>query len=285
MKIAIVLNFNNYKNTIYCVNNLIKSGIDKTIIVDNASINNSYSKLKKKFMKEMKVDIIYSDVNNGYSSGNNIGLKFAERTYGLDNYIYIVNPDTIVNKEIINGVFLLAKKKSDAGMITTKVNNTMNSVWRHTNLLLGFIFNLWIVNIVLYKFGIIERRIYKKEKNKFQKVEVVSGAFFGIDQNKFKKVGYFDEGTFLYYEEEILFCKLRDVGLNNYIINDLSYRHFGQSSTDIPKLNSKNINDQSRLYFLTKYNNAGVVYIFFYRLINIIDNYFFKFYSKIKRHT
>lgn len=278
LKIAIVLNFNNYKSTLSCTNSLIKSGVNKIIIVDNASTNGSYEKLEQKYAKEKNINTIKSAVNQGYATGNNIGLQFAERNYGLNNIIFIVNPDTIVNKKVIDQVSKVIKNNPNAGMVTTKVNGTMSSVWKHTGLVRGFIFNFWLINTLLYKFGIMERKIYEKGKDNIQKVEVVSGAFFGISQKKFKKVGYFDNNTFLYYEEEILSYKLRKSNLQNYCINNLSYKHAGQSSTHIAKLQLKIINDKSRLYFLKKYEGAGPIYSCIYKLINLFDNQFLKFY-------
>lgn len=284
MKIAIVLNFNNYENSISCTHKLIESGIDRVIIVDNASVNDSYDKLKQEFNKRDEINVIRSSKNNGYASGNNIGLELAEKIYGLNNIIYIVNPDVQVNSDVIDSVASIIKKTPNAGMVTTEVNNSMNSTWRHTNLLRGFIFNLWILNIILYKFGIIERKFYKKASKSIQKVEVVSGAFFGINQKTFKRVGYFDDQTFLYYEEEILFCKLNRSNFENYIVNNVSYSHIGQSSTSIPRLQSKIINDRSRLYFLTKYDEANSVYILLYKMINIIDNQLFRLFHKLKKY-
>lgn len=284
MKIAIVLNYNNYENSISCTNKLIESGVDRVIIVDNASKNNSYEKLQQEFNKKNEVRIIRSSTNNGYASGNNIGLKFAEKMYGLNNIVYVVNPDVLVNSDVINNVASVIKEILNAGMVTTEVNNSMNSAWRHTGLLRGFIFNLWVVNIILYKFGIIERKGYKKSSNNIQKVEVVSGAFFGIDQKAFKIVGYFDDQTFLYYEEEILCCKLKKNKFENYIVNNVSYSHAEQSSTNIPKLQSKIINDKSRLYFLTQYDNANAIYILLYKMINIVDNQIFKLFFRLKKY-
>lgn len=39
MKIAVVLNFNNYKSTISCTTTLIASDVDKVVIVDWIEVN------------------------------------------------------------------------------------------------------------------------------------------------------------------------------------------------------------------------------------------------------
>ena len=45
------------------------------------------------------------------------------------------------------------------------------------------------------------------------KVEVVSGCFFMIRKDILELVGNFDNTTFLYYEENILACKLKSIDI------------------------------------------------------------------------
>ena len=279
MKIGIVLNFNNYKSTLRCTNNLIKSNIDKVIIVDNASTNNSFFYLENVFKDIEKVDVICSRKNSGYASGNNVGLYYVKRHYGNDNIIYIVNPDTIVNEEIIDQIALFIRKTKNIGMVTTKMNGTMENVWHRTGLIRGFFFNLWFVSHLLYKLHITEAKHYRETQEVSQPVDVVMGAFFGIDQNIFNSVGFFDEKTFLYYEEEILSCKLRAEGYQNYILTNYSFKHKGQGTTRFNRLKIKKINDKSRLYYLVKYNNANKLYVYMYRVINRIENSLLKIIS------
>lgn len=79
MNIAIVLNYKNYSQTIECAQILIEAGMDRIIIVDNASPNNSYLFLKKNFNRSRQVFVVESEKNGGYAEGNNFGLVFAEK--------------------------------------------------------------------------------------------------------------------------------------------------------------------------------------------------------------
>lgn len=116
-------------------------------------------------------------------------MKYIESKYGLDNVIYIFNPDVKVNKHTVNQIAQKIYSKKNIGMVTTRVNNSMRSVWKHTGLLRGYIFNLF--GRIVYKLlGLEERKFYKR-KNDFQRVDVVSGAFFGINQRVLKPDCYF----------------------------------------------------------------------------------------------
>jgi len=58
----------------------------------------------------------------------------------------------------------------------------------------------------------MEYRDFKIEPNKLSYVEALPGSFFVIKMEPFKQIGYFDENTFLYYEEVILAKKLMNAG-------------------------------------------------------------------------
>ena len=65
------------------------------IVVDNRSKNESESILNDKYHENSKVDFIVSDINGGYSYGNNYGAKYALNKYNSE-YIIVANPDVIL---------------------------------------------------------------------------------------------------------------------------------------------------------------------------------------------
>ena len=95
-------------------------------------------------------------------------------------------------------------------------------------------------------------------------MDVNSGAFFGIRQTVFNKVGYFDSATFLYYEEQALTFKLQAKGYQNYLLLTSSYVHQGQGSTQLTTRKVLGYYQQSRRYLLTQYLHAGKMALLFY---------------------
>lgn len=73
---------------------------------------------------------------------------------------------------------------------------------------------------------------YKEEDYKKSRLEVecVSGAFFVIKYSLLKKVGYFDENVFLFYEEDILASKLKKLGYKEISLNNINFKHFESQS-------------------------------------------------------
>lgn len=275
MNIAIVLNYKNYSQTIECAQILIEAGMDRIIIVDNASPNNSYLFLKKNFNRSRQVFVVESEKNGGYAEGNNFGLVFAEKKWGVseENVVFIVNPDVVVNRRSIDSIsnFILENKK--AAIVSSALNGTVDNAWHHMTPISSFVYNFWILKWFLLKLGMREGGHYTLNKNKaYRRVDVVLGAFFGVKQDLFKNIGYFDKGTFLYYEEEILYAKMAKVGRQSYILTDSNYKHIGRGSTSLKKVSFKKINDASRLYVLTKYYHVGKAYQIITKFVNNFDN-------------
>ena len=76
----------------------------------------------------------------------------------------------------------------------------------------------------------------------------------------FKKVGMFDENTFLYYEELILGKKLANKSLNIYVDTNYSIRHNLSISVDksLNSINKYKILKKSQKYFVKHYLNTNI---------------------------
>lgn len=275
MIVAVVLNYNNYKQSIHCCTRLLESGVDRVVLVDNNSTNQSYAALNQFFERDVNVSVIRTFENRGYAAGNNTGIHYVENNFKpLSNIILmIVNPDVVVNRATVNKLVSKVKSGNNVGGVTALINGEVNSAWHHITPFTGFVFNSWITLWILTKFKLRQGGYYKvnQEKNDVA-VDVVTGALFAIKLDVMLKVGCFDEGTFLYFEEEALSSRLRDAGFISYLVTDCSFTHEGRGSTSLNKIAFKRINDASRLYVLQKYYGTGAIYTGLYKLINHVDN-------------
>ena len=117
---------------------------------------------------------------------------------------------------------------------------------------------------------------YKEEhyKKDTSYVDVVSGCFFLVDSNFLSENDYFDEATFLYYEEQILASKVKEKNKKELVNNKVVIIHDHSVSVDksIKRVEKQKILKQSQRYFTKKYLKAnklqmGLLYItdYFYR--------------------
>jgi GT2 family glycosyltransferase len=92
---AIVVNYRTPRLTIECVESLMRSTVQPTIlIIDNHSGDDSAAVLRERFARSPEVAIHARSVNDGYAGGNNFGLELA-REQGA-RLAFVLNSDTVL---------------------------------------------------------------------------------------------------------------------------------------------------------------------------------------------
>lgn len=253
----VILNYNDYETTIKLVNNIKNYNIvDEIVIVDNNSTDSSFEHLK--LLMNEKITVLKNSCNKGYSSGNNLGCKYLIEKYEKCN-IFISNPDIIIKDEQIL-IDLLDTFKLDVGIVSPLIleNNKYNRGWKLPTPFVDALMNIPIIhNKVREKNLLYSEERYNRD---IVDVEVVSGCFFLIRSDVLKKVNFFDENVFLYYEENILGKKLKDLNIRSVVNTKVEVIHNHSVSIDknVKKLNKIKILKKSQMYFEKHYNKANI---------------------------
>ena len=214
----VILNYNSANETLTLVNQIRSFDSNSlVVVVDNCSSDESPAILKES--QNVGYELILSDVNGGYGKGNNLGLKFLLNVNPV--YVAICNPDICIESkhiERLKGNLSLSDNVAVAGLQMVDEQNTPhNSAWFLPSLLDDIILSS---SILLRLFG----NPVLKKKNRLE-VEVIQGAFFLANYQKFQQVDFFDERTFLYCEERILGQKLKANDLKVHFDGSLSFIH------------------------------------------------------------
>lgn len=253
----VILNYNDYETTIKLINNIKNYNvIDEIAIVDNNSTDASFEHLK--LLISEKIAVLKNSCNNGYSSGNNLGCKYLIEKYEKCN-IFISNPDIIIKNEQ-SLIDLLDTFKLDVGVVSPLIleNNKYNRGWKLPTPFIDALMNIPIIhNKIREKKLLYSEEHYNKD---IVDVEVVSGCFFLIRSDVLKKVNFFDENVFLYYEENILGKKLKDLNIRSVVNTKVEIIHNHSISIDknVKKLNKIKILKRSQMYFEKYYNKANI---------------------------
>lgn len=261
----IILNYNDYETTYDMINQIKNYKIlDYIIIVDNNSTDSKYEKLKK--LEKNNIKVIKTNENKGYAYGNNYGIKYLNNNYKVD-YIIISNPDIIVSEDVIKKL----KKEMDTNKKISIIAPTIKQLneelkgWKLPRYSDELLSNINYIHRIAKK-----RTLYPLEyyNDKLTKVEVVSGCFFMARKTDFEKINYFDEGTFLYYEENIIGKKLKDINKNTYVDNEVSVIHNLSISVNksFNSIKKYKILKESQKYYEKKYNNLNIFKMFILRL-------------------
>ncbi|MEG0825981.1 MAG: hypothetical protein RR404_00770, partial [Bacilli bacterium] len=108
------------------------------------------------------------------------------------------------------------------------------------------------------KFLDYKENYYKKI---FSQVEAVSGCFFLMKSSIIERMGYFNENVFLFYEENILGSKVKQLNLRILVSNKIkvSHRHSVSINKSVKKINKYKVLKKSQAYFQKNYNHANII--------------------------
>lgn len=265
----VIVNYNDYKTTKRLIDNIRDYKVfDKIVIVDNKSSDNSLKELKK--LENKRIVVIDSGKNKGYSYALNVGCKYL-----IDKYkeckIIVSNSDIIIQSENdIKDLFELVKGKNVIVGPTIIEGNNLNRGWILPKPMDDVAMNI----LGLYKKYQKRHLMYQDSyyNKDISKVGTVSGCFFAISSKHLEEMGYFDENVFLYYEENIMGVKTKDLGKNIIVANNIDVIHDHAVSIDksLKRIKKYDILKNSQYYFEKTYNHASKGELFLLRLTNKI---------------
>lgn len=277
MKVAvIVVNYNDAEQTVSYVNKIKEyKNIQRIVVVDNLSTNTeTMGKLRK--IDSSKVSVVQTEKNGGYAYGNNFGVKYLESQNEIFDYIIISNADIEVGEIAIDKCLQVLKNNTDVGIVAPRMYNLNHkpirrSCWKIRTFWLDVIHSTRLLELLFYKklrAGEYSDEEYKKE---LLQVEAISGAFFIVRYDAFKKVNYLDENVFLFYEEDILAKKMQENGYKVFCKNDVKFIHYESKTIGKTLSYYRKIKQlyKSKMYYHKKYNKINKLQIFIFQVLNI----------------
>ena len=188
------------ENVIFdCLKSIKK--LNKIIIYDNS---NDFSLKNKVTKKYPNIRYILSKNNIGYGAANNKIFKIAKTPY-----VFILSPDTIVDKNCVNTLIDQANQSIKSFSIISPAANEKN-------------------------YGFFSKKIIQKKNSKnIISVDYVKGFAMLINISKIKKIGMFDENIFLYMEEIDLCRRLKKNNENIFLIKEAKIKHLFAKSSNI----------------------------------------------------
>jgi GT2 family glycosyltransferase len=200
------------------------SAIDyELVVVDNASADDSALMVREEFKN---VILIVSDSNEGFSSACNKGIIASS-----GEFILILNPDTVIDREAITVALTFMKSHPEAGAAGAKMvdgngkflpeskrgfPSPLTSLFRFTGM--GRIFpHSSLFNA--YYLGHLP-------DNETCRADILTGAFMFIRREALNKTGLFDTSFFMYGEDIDLSWRLIRAGYTNYYLPAAIITHF-----------------------------------------------------------
>ncbi len=218
----IILNYNTKELLANCLNSIKKYEDEislEVIVSDNASSDGSAQMVKKNFPWVKLLE----GPNNGFSKGNN-----RARPYVHGEIVLFLNPDTVVNKGVLEKTVKYLKENEDVGALTCKLVLLDGTLDKDTRRRFP---TPWIsFNRLIFKNG-YKYWYQDVPDNVIGEVDAIQGAFFLTWKKTLDKVGWFDEDYFFQGEDIDLSWKIKNLGLKNIYYPEVSITHLKGAST------------------------------------------------------
>jgi len=173
--------------------------IDKNIsiiVVENSNNQKFKNKLESKYQN---LKCILTESNLGMGAGNNIGIRAAKT-----EFILILNPDVLLEKNTLDELFLASQKLSDFSIIAPLETKYIN-------------------------YGILNNI-----NNKFPfEVQWVDGFAMLLNKKKFKDEIYFDEKFFMYLENNDLCKRVRGNDGSIFVAPNAKINHLAAKAVNV----------------------------------------------------
>jgi len=205
----IILTFNGIDLTLDVLKDISKldiSGITtETVVVDNASKDETVKTLKNYKLPNMDFKLIVNDENLGFAGGNNVGIKDCLKR-GSD-FIVLLNNDVILSKNLLQVLVNTALKNEKIGIVSPKMYFAKGFEFhkdRYKESELG--------KVIWYAGGIIDKNnVYSHHKgvdevdlgqyDNEEETDFANAAAVLIRSKLFEEIGLLDEKFFLYWED------------------------------------------------------------------------------------
>lgn len=256
----ILVNYNTKRLTTECIDSIYSFTNDvsfEVIVVDNASTDGSKDVLEK----DTRIVYIYNDSNLGFGRANNVGALKAN-----GDYLFFLNTDTLITDDAIHGMWQYMKQNPTVGVCGVNlVDGGMSPTMSFERLYpsCGYLLNEMTARIpgrIMY--GV--NAYYNHTKHPL-KVAYVSGADLMIRKDLFEKIGGFDKGFFMYFEETDLCYQVKRLGFSIVSLPDYRIVHFRgksfiDSSNSLPSYRKLKIQYDSVQYYKNKnFNKLNII--------------------------
>ena len=307
----ILLNFNNWKDSVECLGSLLETDYPNfdIVLVDNNSTDYSVENIERwlksivdeepfysnpqfnctkktiysiinecefynnKLNNDSFITIIKANSNNGYAAGNNIGIRYAINNLPFD-YIWILNNDTVVERDCLSKVIDYSSKlDNDVGMIGTTVKFYYSPTILQS---LGCTYNPFLGFSTQLGLNRKESTIskYRKDTNI---IDYISGCSIIVTNKFIKSVGLLSEDYFLYFEEIDWASRGKKFGFRIDFCYDSVIYHKDGASTKVNKhsLLSSPFSDyhfsKSKIKFTKKFYKFFLPYVYFSFVLVILN--------------
>jgi GT2 family glycosyltransferase len=237
--LAVSVNFRTSSLALRCLESLARErecvpGL-AAIVVDNASGDGSAEKLRAAVQDRDWggwAEVLASSRNGGFAAGNNLALRPALEHAAPPRYFLLINPDAALDPGALQVMVAFLEDHPGAGIVGPRTEigrgNLRGTAFRFPGVLNSLDEGA--------HFGPLTRLLARWQlapppRSEAHATDWVSGGCMLIRREVFERVGLFDEGFFLYFEEVDLCLRAARAGWETWYEPAASIVHDAGAST------------------------------------------------------
>lgn len=169
--------------------------------------------------EHFSVALIEAGVNGGYGAGNNISIRRHEDA----DYHLVLNPDVLVEEQALTNALTYLESNPDVGLLTPQVRGLDGQLHhlckRHPTLLDMFVRSA-SSRLLNRLFMLRNLRFEMRDRDYLDVIKPVpypTGCFMLFRRSVLGRIGGFDEGYFLHYEDADIGRRVSQVSQTAYV--------------------------------------------------------------------
>ena len=214
----------------------------KLYVVDNLSTDGTPEFIRQNYPQ---VELILPGTNNGFGSGHNEVLEQLTSKYHA-----IINPDIIINSDILKVMADKMDEDETAGMLSPRIRfpDGKPQILGKRMPKLKYLIASRLRRADEPSKLLREYAMLDKNQDEEFPVEVATGCFMFIRTELFKKIGGFDDRYFMYFEDFDLSCEVNRISKVLYFPKACVYHVWGRESKRSTRLKIVQIKSMLKFY-------------------------------------
>jgi N-acetylglucosaminyl-diphospho-decaprenol L-rhamnosyltransferase len=204
---AVIVSYNVRDLLLRCVESLRRDGLQRIVVVDNASGDGTAAAVAA---AEPDIDLVALERNVGFAGGVNRGVARTDTPY-----VAVVNPDEVVEPGCTATLVESLERDPELAVvgprITTPDGRTYPSARMFPDLVVAaghaFLYLVWPGNPFSRRYRMVDW-----DHASAREVDWVAATHLLVRRRAFDEVGGFDDGYFMYMEDVDLCWRLRRAG-------------------------------------------------------------------------
>lgn len=214
--VAILVNWRQPKRTLAAVDAIQRQSYSaRIIVVDNGSADDSVDFLRHELPADVR--LVCRETNGGFGVGVNAGLEEAE-SLGAD-YVWLVNNDAIPERTCLERMVRVARGAPAVGVVGARISDPAGLIPDHAGTVMD---------------GLTLNCRYSLSADDMNRARYawITGACMLLNMEAVRRVGMFDPGFFMYWEDADLCSRLRRGGYRLEVAKDALIYHSAGTSSD-----------------------------------------------------